>query len=205
VVEVGSDTPSSAFEMPEYDLSQIEEDYVKNMMHFNSGLDSDTAHEIFAAIARYAEEHQAVDARLVMALVACESSFRPEAVSRCGAQGLGQLMPFTAERFGVEDPFDIDENIGATFQYLERELERWSGYSYPLDRVLAAYNAGPSAVEEYSDAPYYGVPPYSETVNYVRRVVNIYFYLLPEGERARFLRGQSRHVAEANGTVYLAS
>lgn len=204
VIEVDENTPETSFEQIEYDFSEIEQAYIQNMMHFNPGLDDATSSEIFLAIYRHASDYQAVDARLVMALVACESSFRPEAVSRCGAQGLGQLMPFTADRFGVEDPFDIDENIRATFAYLDREINRWTGLNYPLDRILAAYNAGPGAVEQYTDAPYHGIPPYEETVNYVRKVVNIYYYLLPEGERGVKLSGQSRHVTETNGSVQLA-
>ncbi len=205
IIEIDENTPASAFDIPTYDSSEVEAAYIHNMIHFNSGLDEEMGHEIFTAIATYAEQHQTVDARLVMALVACESSFRPDAVSRVGAQGLGQLMPFTAERFGVNDPFDIDENIRATFQYLEREIERWQDHNYPLDRILSAYNAGPGAVEQYTDAPHYGIPPYAETVDYVQKVVNIYFYLLPEGERVRFLRGQSRHVIETNNSVSMAS
>jgi soluble lytic murein transglycosylase-like protein len=145
-----------------------------------------------------------VDARLVMALVAAESAFRPDAVSRCGALGLGQLMPFTAEGFGICDPFSIDENIRGTFAYLDREIARWADYNYPLDRVLAAYNAGPSAVERYTDPPNDGIPPYEETVNYVRIVINYYFYMLPEEERAELLIGRTRHVNQANGIVQLA-
>jgi len=204
VVQPDEDTPETGFEAPEYDYSEIERAYIQNMMYFNSRLDEDTAKEIFEAIRQHASDYATVDARLVMALVACESSFRPDAVSRAGAQGLGQLMPFTAERFGVSDPFDVNENIRATFAYLAREIERWASHNYPLDRVLAAYNAGPNAVERYTDPPHNGIPPYQETVNYVRRVVNIYFYLLPEEERAEMLRGQSRHITEENGIIQLA-
>jgi hypothetical protein len=206
VIETTSETPKSAIELPvTFNMDEIEKSYVSNMEHFNPRLDDETGHEIFEAIRKHSEDYKEVDPRLVMALVACESSFKPEAVSRTGARGLGQLMPFTAKNFGVSDPFDIDENIGATFAYLQRELKRWSDDNYCLDRVLAAYNAGPGAVEKYSDAPYNGVPPYNETRGYVRKVVNIYFYLLPEEERMEFLRGKSRHIGEKNGSVYLAS
>jgi soluble lytic murein transglycosylase-like protein len=204
VVEASAQTPATSYEQPGVDLTEIENAYVANMMYFNPRLDEETGHQIFEAIRLHAENYPEVDARLVMALVACESSFKPNAVSHAGAQGLGQLMPFTAEHFGVSDPFDIDENIRATFAYLQREVNRWSSYNYTLDRVLAAYNAGPGAVEEYSDAPYYGIPPYDETINYVSRVVNIYFYLLPEDERTELLSGKSRHVTETNGTVQMA-
>lgn len=193
VLETGEDTPQDAFEQPEYDLTEIQRKYIENMVHFNSRLDDPTALEIFEAIRVHAEAYSTVDARLVMALVACESSFRPDAVSRCGAEGLGQLMPFTSARFGVDDPFDIDENIRATFAYLEREFSRWADYNYTLDRVLAAYNAGPNAVERYNDPPYDGIPPYEETVNYVGKVVNNYYWMLPEEEREARIRGESRH------------
>lgn len=204
VVQPDESTPESSFDEIEYDFTEIERDYIENMMYFNQSLDEPTAQEIFIAISTYAAQYPTVDARLVMALVAAESAFRPDAVSRCGALGLGQLMPFTAEGFGICDPFNIDDNIRGTFTYLDREIARWAEYNYPLDRVLAAYNAGPSAVQRYTDAPHHGIPPYEETVNYVRRVINYYFYLLPEGERAEKLNGYTRHVTETDGSVQLA-
>lgn len=205
IVTTDEKTPENSFQQPEWDLSEIEKSYIQNMMYFNPKLKPSTAREIFQSILKNAQDFPEVDARLVMALVACESSFRPEAVSRAGALGLGQLMPFTAKHFGVSDPFDINENIRATFAYLRRELKRWSKHNYQLDRVLAAYNAGPSAVEKYTDPPYHGIPPYNETRNYVRKVINIYFYLLPEDERWDRLHGKSRHITEAHASVHLAS
>ncbi len=203
VVAPDEDTPETSFEYVEYDFSEVEQAYIANMVHFNSQLDDETAQEIFNAIRTYASDYQVVDARLVMALVACESNFRPDAVSHAGAQGLGQLMPFTADGFGINDPFNIDENIRGTFTYLAREYERWTGYDYRLDRMLAAYNAGPGAVERYTDAPNYGIPPYQETMNYVPKVINYYFYFIPEAERYDLLAGETRYVIEANGTVRL--
>jgi len=194
ILEITEETPQTPFEQPVYDYTEIQQAYIRNMVHFNRNLDMETAEEIFDAIRTHAESYQEVDARLVMALVATESSFRPNVVSHAGAQGLGQLMPFTAERFGVEDPFDIDENIRATFAYLDREIDRWVDYNFQLDRMLAAYNAGPGAVERYTDAPHHGIPPYTETQNYVRIVVNRYFYFLPEEERTGKLgSGQTRY------------
>jgi hypothetical protein len=206
IVQTTEDTPADAAEpIVTYDFTAIEQAYIDNMIYFNPNLDENTAQEIFDAIRRHSNEYQAVDARLVMALVACESNFHPNAVSRCGAQGLGQLMPSTADSFGIDDPFSIDGNIQGTFAYLAREIDRWEGFDHPLDRILAAYNAGPGAVEQYSDAPYYGIPPYEETVNYVSKVINIYYYLLPEEERGTYLGGQSRHIVQENGTIRLAS
>jgi len=199
IITPDEETPGDAFIQIEYDMTEIENAYIQNMMYFNSGLTSELAHEIFDAIYTHASSYQTVDARLVMALVATESSFRPDAVSHCGAEGLGQLMPYTAENFGVSDSFDIDENIRATFAYLAREIERWNGQDYELDRILAAYNAGPGAVERYTNAPHYGIPPYEETVNYVRLVVNRYFYFLPEGEREALIGTRSRHYTDLLG------
>ena len=208
VVETTPQTPKTVVrEQPQptyYDRSDIEQRYIQNMMHFNPKLDEDTAHQIFQAIEDNAGQYPKVDARLVMALVACESSFQPHDVSWCGASGLGELMPGTAQNLGVDDVFDVSQNIAGVFEYLQVQLDKWSSYNYPLDRVLAAYNAGPGEVAEYTDPPYDGIPPYDETINYVRRVVNIYFYLLPEDERSERLSGQSRHITEDNGTISLA-
>ncbi len=108
-----------------------------------------------------------IDARLVVALVAVESSWNPAARSRAGARGLGQLMPATAADLGV-DPADPDANLDGTIRYLAVLLARYR--SLPLqarfEHVIAAYNAGPGAVDRYG-----GVPPYPETQQYVRRVI----------------------------------
>ncbi|MEO7994325.1 MAG: lytic transglycosylase domain-containing protein [bacterium] len=168
---------------------QIEEAYVSTMRYFNRRIREDTAKQIYGAVAKYAGEYQGtVDARLVMALVATESNFNPNAVSPVGAQGLGQLMPFTADSLNVADPFDIDSNIRGTFIYLDREFRRWQGQDHVLDRVLASYNAGPGAVTKYN-----GIPPYEETKNYVRRVVNIYCAILQPHEREAHLRGNTQY------------
>lgn len=169
--------------------SQVEEAYILTMRHFNKRLREDIAREIYYAIARYAAEYAGtVDARLVMALVATESNFNPQAVSRAGAQGLGQLMPFTADSLNVLNPFDIDQNIRGTYAYLDREFKRWAGYNDLLDRVLAAYNAGPGAVSKFN-----GIPPYAETQAYVPKVLNIYCAILQPHERRAHLRGHSQY------------
>ncbi|HYE77498.1 MAG TPA: lytic transglycosylase domain-containing protein, partial [bacterium] len=84
--------------------------------------------------------------------------------------------------------FDIEQNIRGTFAYLDREFKRWGGHPDVLDRVLAAYNAGPGAVQKYN-----GIPPYKETQNYVRRVVNIYCAILQPHEREAHLKGHTRY------------
>jgi hypothetical protein len=103
-----------------------------------------------------------VDPILMTAVISQESAFRPNAVSPAGAIGLGQLMPRTAKMLGVEDPFDIAQNVEGSTKYLGQLLRKFAGQSTPIVRALAAYNAGPGAVTSYN-----GVPPYRETDNYV--------------------------------------
>ena len=146
----------------------------------NKNLTDAEAIVISRAMLSYCEQTEwRVDPRLVMALVRYESAFRPEAVSRVGALGLGQLMPATAKSFGIKDAFDPVQNLYGTVRYLERETYRWSGYDDWLDRVIASYNAGPGAVQKYN-----GIPPYKETQNHVRLVRGYYFKLAPEVAQA---------------------
>ena len=104
-----------------------------------------------------------LDAAFVTALIRAESNFNPYAVSRKGARGLMQLMPATAERFGVKRSFDAASNIRGGVLYLKSLCVRFSNAP---ELVLAAYNAGEDAVDSYG-----GVPPYRETVNYVRKIL----------------------------------
>jgi soluble lytic murein transglycosylase-like protein len=103
-----------------------------------------------------------VDEAVVRAIIHAESAYRSNAVSHAGAQGLMQLIPATASRFGVSDPFDPAQNIRGGVQYLAWLMKR---YSSNLTLVAAAYNAGEGAVDRNG-----GVPPYSETRRYVQRV-----------------------------------
>jgi soluble lytic murein transglycosylase-like protein len=117
------------------------------------------------AIKRASRQH-GVSPALVKAVIAAESGFDPEAISRKGAQGLMQLMPHTAERMGVDDALDPWQNIDGGTRYLSQLIERFPG---ELHLALAAYNAGPEAVKRHR-----GVPPYEETRTYVRRVLRYY-------------------------------
>ena len=103
-----------------------------------------------------------VDEAVVRAIIHAESAYNPNAISRVGAQGLMQLMPATARRFGVVNVFDIRQNIRGGVQYLAWLLQRFDGN---LVLAAAGYNAGEGAVDRYR-----GVPPYDETQRYVQRV-----------------------------------
>lgn len=107
-----------------------------------------------------------LEPRLVRALIQVESAWNPAAVSRVGAVGLMQLMPATASLLQVSDPYDPGENVRGGTAFLRRMIDRFDGR---LELALAAYNAGPEAVERYG-----GIPPYAETRNYVRRVLHLY-------------------------------
>jgi soluble lytic murein transglycosylase-like protein len=111
-----------------------------------------------------AKKHK-VRPALVKGIVAAESAFNANAVSKVGALGLMQLMPETAEQFGV-DPLIPEQNIEAGTKYLSQLIDRYSKYKNGLKRAIAAYNAGPGTVDKYR-----GVPPYKETRGYVTRVL----------------------------------
>ena len=114
-----------------------------------------------AAAARYA-----VDEELIASVIAAESNFDPKAISTRNARGLMQLLPETAARYGVRNIFDPQENIDAGTHYLSELLRL---YNNDLALALAAYNAGPEKVQQFGS-----VPPYRETVSYVRRVKRAY-------------------------------
>lgn len=131
--------------------------------------------------------HHHVEPQLVLAIIRAESDFDPHAVSRAGAQGLMQLMPATAERYRVVDPFDPRDNITGGIRYLKELLRRFPG---DLRQVLAAYHAGEGAVQRYG-----GIPPYSSTQHYVKRVMA--FYGKPTASRKIY------RYRTANGSILL--
>lgn len=112
-------------------------------------------------IAAAASAH-GIEEAIVRAIIHAESAFNPNALSRVGAQGLMQLMPATARRFKVSNPFDAGQNIEGGVEYLAWLLKRFDGN---LTLAAAGYNAGEGAVDKYK-----GVPPYGETQRYVQRV-----------------------------------
>ena len=116
-------------------------------------------------VERYARANDLSPA-LVRAIIKAESNGQRKAVSRKGAKGVMQLMPFTSKRLNVSDPFDPIENIEGGVKYIKELLATFEGN---LANAIAAYNAGPAAVKKYG-----GVPPYQETRQYVRRVLDLY-------------------------------
>jgi soluble lytic murein transglycosylase-like protein len=116
----------------------------------------------YAAQIEASAKRNGIDPALLAGLIKQESGFNPHAGSSAGAQGLTQLMPATARGLGVGNPLDPAQSIEGGARYLKQQLDHFGG---DVARALAAYNAGPGAVERYG-----GVPPYAETQNYVRRV-----------------------------------
>ena len=107
-----------------------------------------------------------LDPDFVKAVVKQESGYNPSATSHCGAMGLMQLMPSTAEGLGVVDAYDAEQNINGGTKYLKGLMDRFDNNK---ELALAAYNAGPNAVKKYD-----GIPPYKETQNYVKSVMASY-------------------------------
>jgi soluble lytic murein transglycosylase-like protein len=116
-------------------------------------------------IARHSDA-QNLDPRLVRALIQAESGYNVKAVSNKGAIGLMQLMPETASELNIRNPYDPDQNIQGGTKYLRQMLDHFAG---KVELAIAAYNAGPGAVEKHG-----GIPPFAETRDYVRRVLALW-------------------------------
>ncbi len=120
----------------------------------------------FDRFIRQASEIHTVPFPLIKAMIKAESNFNPRAVSHCGAKGLMQLMPINLKFYGINNPYDPQANIMGGTHYFKEMLQAFDG---DLELALAAYNAGPQAVENYKS-----IPPYKETQDYVARVLNYY-------------------------------
>lgn len=143
-----------AVEAPRLDLS----DGVASTMIFAQD-------EYLQRIITYYSDYYQVDPLLVSLIMEQESGYDPFALSSAGAMGLMQLMPDTAWMLGVEDPWDPEENVEGGVRYFAQQMDRFGR----LDLALAAYNAGPGAVEQWG-----GMPPYPETVEYVSSILGRY-------------------------------
>jgi soluble lytic murein transglycosylase-like protein len=131
-----------------------------SLQEFRAG--NASGHPVEKSIQQAAAKYN-LSPELIRSVIRAESNFQAEAVSPAGAKGLMQLMPETAKELGVTNPFDIQQNIDGGARYLRQMLDRFGG---DLKRALAAYNAGPGAVEQYN-----GEVPFSETRQYVQRVL----------------------------------
>jgi hypothetical protein len=127
---------------------------------------TDNSKAPFRELIEAASAQYKVDADLITSVIAVESNFEPKAISRRNARGLMQLLPETAVRLGVKDIFDPEQNINAGTRYLSDLLQR---YNNDVVLALAAYNAGPERVGKFGS-----VPPYAETISYIRRVKRTY-------------------------------
>lgn len=136
--------------------------YIKEKPKETMGSSDDTFDHYISEASR----HYGLDFFLIKAMIKVESGFNPKAVSKKGAKGLMQIMPFNFDRLQVIDPFDPKENIMGGAMYIKQLLLQYKGR---LPLALAAYNAGPNAVNRYKR-----IPPYRETKNYVKKVMKHY-------------------------------
>jgi hypothetical protein len=157
-----------------------------------------TQQDVDAAIEQAAARHN-VDPNLVRSVIKVESNFNPNAVSRKGAMGLMQLMPSTARSLHVTNPFDPQQNVDAGVRHLKKLLESYGGN---VKLSLAAYNAGAGAVARSS-----GVPRFSETQNYVRRITNLYYGGSDPGSHVvgNVVHDPVRVQRDARGVLYISN
>ena len=152
---------ASFAQKPDADFQKILESSVKNTQRPNSV----SRNEIDNLITKYADKN-GLDEDFVKAVINQESGFNPNATSHCGAMGLMQLMPATAQGLGVKNAYDAEQNIEGGTKYLKGLMDRFGN---DKSLALAAYNAGPNAVKKYN-----GIPPYADTQNYVKKVLSKY-------------------------------
>lgn len=152
---------SFGVQKPDEDFQKILDTSIEN----KKTPDKISRNEIEDLIEKYAQKNE-LDSDFVKAVIKQESGFNPNATSHCGAMGLMQLMPATAEGLGVVNAYDAEQNIEGGTKYLKGLMDRFDNNK---SLALAAYNAGPNAVKKYG-----GIPPYAETQNYVKKVLASY-------------------------------
>ncbi len=146
---------------PEAEFQKILDKKIDNKQSVNSV----SREEINNLISKYSNK-TGLDEDFVKAVINQESGFNPNATSKCGAMGLMQLMPSTAQGLGVTNAYDAEQNIEGGTKYLKGLMDRFNN---DKSLALAAYNAGPNAVKKYG-----GIPPYAETQNYVKNILSKY-------------------------------
>jgi len=155
--------------LPESSVAPI---YADRFRKINPRLSAGDADAIARVLIGYSLQY-GVDARLIVAMVTTESHFNPYATSRHGAQGLGQLMPGTAQGLGVGNAYDFEQNLEGMVRMVRGLLDTYKratgNDNTALQLTVAAYNAGSGAVAKYG-----GIPPYTETQNYVVKVLSLY-------------------------------
>lgn len=154
------------FDLLEKLLTKLDSGAASTATASNSATTSQPASGDFASLINQAAQKYNVDPQLVQAVIKAESNFNPNAVSSAGALGLMQLMPGTAAGLGVTNALDPAQNIEGGVKFLSQLLNRYNGN---VKLAVAAYNAGPGAVDKYN-----GIPPYQETQTYVSRVLGYY-------------------------------
>ena len=161
VIENRIQSLNSFVQAPDKDFQKILDSSIQN----KKNPESVSRSEINDLITKYANKN-GLDEDFVKAVINQESGFNPNATSHCGAMGLMQLMPSTAQGLGVTNAYDAEQNIEGGTKYLKGLMNRFGN---DKSLALAAYNAGPNAVKKYG-----GIPPYAETQNYVKNVLSKY-------------------------------
>ena len=167
--------PGSTTGLPVY-MQEWYPIYYNFILNHNPKLGAKLAGQIAFYLLKFSDLHK-VDPRLVTAMIIAESDFDPQSTSHSGAMGLGQLMPDEVKSLGLNNGYDIEQNLFGSVANLRTDLNSFASLSGPngtlsieqIRLAMATYNAGPNAVKKYN-----GVPPYRETQGYVKRVVKLY-------------------------------